>query len=94
MPCDDLRPIGTANAQTFTTETLSITSHYPSQCAEELRITALIKATEENIAKYQERDKIAKQRKQNEDEDLDDFMSHLSSEKELDKTEIKNLRVR
>lgn len=55
---------------------------------------ALIKEVEEKITKYHEQDKIAKQRKQDENEDLDDFMSNLSSEKELDKTEIKKLRVR
>lgn len=50
--------------------------------------------TEQKILKYQELDKLAKQQNENEDdEDLDNFMSHLLAEKQLDKTEIRKLRV-
>lgn len=52
-----------------------------------------ITEVERKILKYQDQDRLAKQQRDNEDEDLDDFMSHLSKEKALDKTEIKKLRV-
>lgn len=52
-----------------------------------------MKEMEEQIAEHQELNRAAKQRRDNEDEDLDEFMSHLSAEKNLDKTVIKKLRV-
>lgn len=53
-----------------------------------------IAGTEAKITRYQELDRKAKQAKSDDnEEDLDDFMSNLSNEKQLDKTEIKKLRV-
>lgn len=52
-----------------------------------------ITEVDKKILKYQDQEKLAKQQRDNEDDDLDDFMSHLSKEKALDKTEIKKLRV-
>lgn len=53
-----------------------------------------IAGTEAKIARYQELDRKAKQANADDnEEDLDDFMSNLSNEKQLDKTEIKKLRV-
>lgn len=63
------------------------------QIDEEAKIQQTIFDVEQKISNYQEREKLAKQQQDNEDEDLDDFMSHLSNEKALDKTEIKKLRV-
>lgn len=63
------------------------------QLDEETKIQQTIAEVEQKISKYQEQDKLAKQRRDNDDEDLDDFMLHLSNEKTLDKTEIKKLRV-
>lgn len=64
-----------------------------SQMEEETNIQQTIAEVEQKISKYQEQDKLAKQRRDEEDDDLDDFMSHLSNVKALDKTEIKKLRV-
>lgn len=64
-----------------------------SQIDEETKIVNSITEVDRKILKYQEQEKMDKQRRDNEDDDLDDFMSHLSKEKALDKTEIKKLRV-
>lgn len=61
---------------------------------QEKRLREQLNETEQKIQKYQ-LDKLAKQRmsEADDDEDLDEFMSHLSREKQLDKTEIRKLRV-
>lgn len=65
-----------------------------AQIEEETKIQQAITEVEQKISDYQEREKLAKQRRDvDDDDDLDDFMSHLSNEKALDKTEIKKLRV-
>lgn len=62
--------------------------------ADEQKLLEEVARTEAKIVKYQELDKKAKKAKNEEnEEDLDDFMSNLSNEKQLDKTEIKRLRV-
>lgn len=54
---------------------------------------AKIEAVEERISVYQARDKLAKEKAGAED-DLDEFMTNLSTDKPLDKMEIRKLRVR
>lgn len=68
---------------------------YEQLLDEEKTLIDKIVLVEAQIAKYQEMEKTAKQNQEIEDNDgdLDDFMSTLQPEKALDKTDIKRYRV-
>ena len=65
---------------------------YDELLADEKSLLKTISDAEAKIVRYQELTKLAKQQT-DDGEDLDDFMSNLSNEKRLDKTEIRKLRV-
>lgn len=64
------------------------------QVKQETELLERMSTIKDKILRYQEESKRTKEKKaaQNED-DLDDFMNNLSHEKEMDKTEIRKLRV-
>lgn len=50
--------------------------------------------TEKRIERYQQLEKEAKEKQSIDVDDLDDFMSGLSSEKQMDKADVRKCRVR
>lgn len=65
---------------------------YEELLEDEKSLLANLADVEGKIEKYQ-LDKKTQQQSEGEDNDLDDFMSHLTDEKQLDKTEIRKLKV-
>lgn len=60
---------------------------------EEEKLRSKVAEIESRIDDYQNSELLAKQSHANETDDLDEFMSGLSNEKMLDKTDIRKFRV-
>lgn len=65
---------------------------YEELLIDEQNLLSNLADIESKIAKYQS-DRKTQQEAESNDKDLDDFMSNLSNEKQLDRTEIRKLRV-
>lgn len=63
------------------------------QLQQESEVKIKIAEIEEAIRKYHEDEKLKKEEDSAPNEDLDDFMTHLSTEKKMDKIEIKKMRL-
>lgn len=61
---------------------------------EEQKLKTQLIETEKRIERYQELDRAAKAKEAMDVDDLDDFMSGLSSEKQMDKADIRKCRVK
>lgn len=64
------------------------------QIEEEKKLQSQLQETEKRIERYQQSEKASKQKEAMDVDDLDDFMSGLSSEKQMDKTDVRKCRVR
>ncbi|XP_055678956.1 kanadaptin [Lutzomyia longipalpis] len=66
---------------------------YDDLLEQQRKIQSQLDEIEQKIENFKESEKAAKMTTQNEDEDLDDFMTNLRNEKLIDKAEIRKLRV-
>lgn len=65
-----------------------------SQLDEEKKLQAQLEDTEKRIERYQQMEKASKEKDAMDVDDLDDFMSGLSNEKQMDKADVRKCRVR
>lgn len=61
---------------------------------EEKKLQAQLLETEKRIDRYQQMEKASKEKEAMDVDDLDDFMSGLSSEKQMDKADVRKCRVK
>lgn len=61
---------------------------------EEEKLQTQLIETEKRIERYQQLEKAIKEKEAMDVDDLDDFMSGLSSEKQMDKADVRKCRVR
>lgn len=64
------------------------------QLEEETKLRKQFEETEKRIERYQQMEKASKEKEAMDVDDLDDFMSGLSSEKQMDKADVRKCRVR
>ncbi|XP_031639775.1 kanadaptin [Contarinia nasturtii] len=69
----------------------NVTLSYEQLLEEEIKLQSQLTETEKRIERYQQMEKVSKQNDAM-DVDLDDFMSGLSSEKKMDKAEVRKCR--
>lgn len=60
---------------------------------EEKKLQSQLEETEKRIERYQQMEKASKEKEAMDVDDLDDFMSGLSSEKQMDKADVRKCRV-
>lgn len=61
--------------------------------AEEQKLQSQLAETEQRIERYQQIEKASKAKASIDVDDLDDFMSGLSNEKQMDKADVRKCRV-
>lgn len=61
---------------------------------EEKKLQLQLTETENRIARYQQQERATKEKEAMDVDDLDDFMSGLSNEKQMDKADVRKCRVK
>lgn len=60
---------------------------------EEKKLQTQLLETEKRIERYQQLEKASKEKEAMDVDDIDDFMSGLSNEKQMDKADVRKCRV-